>query len=74
VNNLDQYKKDLEMKLSAFRRVFFSTDGKDVLAYLREIYMDIELFDQDPIVMAKKVAKHDLVKEMIALAEEQHEI
>ena len=52
----------IKEKGKVYLRVFSTPDGKRVLKDMVDNFMRQELFDGDPLLMAKKVGQHDLVQ------------
>ena len=56
-----------------FRTTFNGPAGERVLGHLRRQFVDCPLFDPDPNVMVNRVAKHDLVLQIIETVETKSE-
>lgn len=57
----------------AMATMVHSDAGRYVFQYLREVYVDRELFHENHAVMAERVAAHDLVVRMLKMAETQEQ-
>lgn len=53
----------------AIQRCLNSPDGKVLMGELRDEFDDVEVFDVDPLVMARKAAGRDIYKLLIAMQE-----
>ena len=54
-------------------RLCFSTPaGIETLALLKDLFIDQALFDTNPQIMAHNVGKHDVVKFIIELTEQEN--
>ena len=65
--SMADYKKAVAHKAAKYSEVFTGHPGQDVLEDLKATYVDIELFNSDPLVMASNVAAHDVVMRIINL-------
>lgn len=52
-------------QIKLIKRVFTSDDGKKLLDALSATFVEVELFNRDPIEMSKNVGKHDLVQDLM---------
>ena len=44
--------------------------GKTAMAILRERYYDVPVFDKEPLVMAKREGKRELMEDLLEMVEE----
>lgn len=68
----DEYKRQILQKAVRYAEVFDTLNGKEILQDLNEKHVNVELFDTDPIKMAAKVARHDVVMEINNLVRAAH--
>ncbi len=68
----DEYKRQILQKAARYAEVFDTLNGKEILQDLNEKHVNVELFDTDPIKMAAKVARHDVVMEINNLVRAAH--
>lgn len=72
MSGIDDYKRAVVKKAAAYAEVFEHSPGKDVLEDLNIKHVNVELFDADPIKMAAKVARHDVIMEINNLVRAAH--
>ena len=72
MSGVDQYKRQILQKAHRYAEVFDTLNGKEILADLNAKYVQVELFDSDPIKMAAKVSAHDVVMEINNLVRAAH--
>lgn len=53
-------------------RFFVGPQGAAALKGLEELYCTSQLFDPDPVIMARNVAEHDLIRELQRVVKENH--
>lgn len=61
MKGLPEIRERLERKAQAFRRLFSTPDGKEVLDILKDEFAEGDLFDVDPCVTAYRLGARDMV-------------
>lgn len=67
------FKDSLFEKGKLYRQVFNTESGKKVLKELDDLYIKPEIFNIDPLKMARNVGQHDLIKFIKELVELKNE-
>ncbi len=68
-----EFRDGLFEKSKLYAQVFGTDAGKKVLKELDDLYIKPEVFNSDPLKMARNVGQHDLVKFIKELVELKNE-
>jgi len=68
-----EFRDKLFEKSKRYSQVFGTDAGKEVLKELVDLYIKPEVFNSDPLKMARNVGQHDLVKFIKELVELKNE-
>jgi len=67
--NSDELNKLIAKKAAVFMQAFTTTAGREVLSELQSANRGGDLFDPDPIKMARKVGAFEIVQGIVELVE-----
>lgn len=59
--------KKLKKLAGMYAQCFSTQAGIEVLAHLERVYMNVSVFNKDPIIMARNAGTSDLVREIIQM-------